>query len=73
MLVDPRLASGKKNGYVYALSACEGNPASRYSITAAPANPASGIRAFCSDESAVIRFSPDGKADSCINLGKPLQ
>jgi hypothetical protein len=73
MLVDPRLASGKKNGYVYALSACEGNPASRFSITAAPANPASGTRAFCSDESAVIRFSRDGKADSCINLGKPLQ
>ena len=73
MLVDPRLASGKKNGYVYALSACEGNPASRYSITAAPANPASGTRAFCSDESAVIRFSADGKADSCISLGKPLQ
>jgi len=73
MLVDPRLASGKKNGYVYALSACEGNPASRFSITAAPANPASGTRAFCSDESAVIRFSPDGKADSCISLGKPLQ
>jgi hypothetical protein len=73
MLVDPRLASGKKNGYVYALSACEGNPASRYSITATPANPASGTRAFCSDESAVIRFSPDGKADSCTSLGKPLQ
>lgn len=73
MLIDPRMASGKKNGYIFALSGCDGTPASRYSVTAAPADPSSGIRAFCSDESAVIRFSPDGKANSCVSLGKPLQ
>jgi hypothetical protein len=73
MLIDPRLASGKKNGYVFALSGCDGTPASRYSITAVPADPSSGTRAFCSDESAVIRVSADGKANSCLNLGKPLQ
>jgi hypothetical protein len=73
MLIDPRMASGKKNGYIFALSGCDGTPASRYSVTAAPADPGSGIRAFCSDESAVIRFSPDGKANSCVSLGKPLQ
>jgi hypothetical protein len=73
MLIDPRLASGKKNGYVFALSGCDGTPASRYSITAVPADPSSGTRAFCSDESAVIRFSADGKANSCLSVGKPLQ
>ena len=73
MMIDPRLASGRKNGYVFALSGCNGTPASRYSITAAPADPSSGTRAFCSDESAVIRFSPDGKAASCLSTGKPLQ
>jgi hypothetical protein len=73
MLIDPRLASGRKNGYVFALTGCDGTPASRYSITAVPADPTSGIRAFCSDESAVIRFSIDGKANSCLNMGKPLQ
>jgi type IV pilus assembly protein PilA len=73
MLIDPRLASGKKNAYVFALSGCDGTPASRYSIVAVPADPSSGTRAFCSDESAVIRFSVDGKANSCLNLGKPLQ
>jgi len=38
-----------------------------------PADPNSGTRAFCSDESAVIRFSTDSKADSCLSIGKPLQ
>ena len=73
MLIDPRLASGKKSGYVFALSGCDGTPAAKYNVTAAPADPGSGTRAFCSDESAVIRFSPDGKANSCLSVGKPLQ
>jgi hypothetical protein len=73
MMIDPRLASGKKSGYVFALSGCDGTPASRYTITAVPLDPISGTRAFCADESAVIRFSPDGKANSCLSTGKPLQ
>ena len=73
MLIDPRLASGRKNGYIFALSGCDGNPAARYSVTAVPADPSSGTRAFCSDESAVIRFSPDGKVNSCLSMGTPLQ
>ena len=73
MLIDPRLASGKKNGYVFSLSGCNGTPATRFNITAEPANPGAGTRAFCSDESAVIRFSADGKASSCLNAGTRLQ
>jgi len=73
MLIDPRLANGRKNGYLFALSGCNGMPSSRFSITAVPADPTSGTRAFCSDESAVIRFSTDGKAESCLSIGKPLQ
>jgi hypothetical protein len=73
MLIDPRLAGGKKNGYAFTLSGCDGTPASRYSVIAMPADPGSGTRVFCSDESGVIRFSPDGKADSCLSAGKPLQ
>ncbi len=73
MLIDPRLASGKKNGYVFALTGCNGAPATNYSITAEPANPSAGTRAFCSDESAVIHFSADGKAESCLHAGTPLQ
>ena len=73
MMIDPRLASGKKNGYVFTLVGCDGPPATKYSITAEPANPTAGTRAFCNDESAVIRFSADGKANSCLNAGTPLQ
>jgi hypothetical protein len=73
MLIDPRLAYGKKNGYVFALSGCDGSPAARYSVSAVPADPSSGTRAFCSDESGVIRSSADGKAESCLSAGKPLQ
>ncbi len=72
MLIDPRLASGRRNGYIFALTGCDGTPASRFSTTAVPADPSSGSRAFCSDESAVIRFSPGGKANSCLSMGKPL-
>jgi type IV pilus assembly protein PilA len=72
MLLDPRLASGRKNGYVFALSGCGRTPVSKYSVTAAPADPGSGTRAFCSDESGVIRFSADGKASSCLAAGRPL-
>jgi len=73
MLIDPRLASGKKNGYAFSLSGCNGTPSVKYSIAAEPASPSAGTRAFCSDESAVIRFSADGKANSCLNVGMPLQ
>jgi hypothetical protein len=73
MLIDPRLASGRKNGYVFALTGCGGTPSSRYSVTATPADPGSGTRAFCSDESGVVRFSANGNANSCLTTGKPLQ
>jgi len=73
MLIDPRLATGRKNGYVFSLSGCDGNPVSKYNVAAVPADPTAGTRAFCSNESAVIRSSPDGNAASCLNSGKPLQ
>jgi len=74
MLIDPRLSSGRKNGYIFQLTGCNGTtPAIRYKISAVPADANSGARSFCSDESAVIRFSPDGKAESCLSGGAPLQ
>jgi hypothetical protein len=73
MLIDLRLASGKKNGYVFSLSGCDGNPASRYRVTAIPAQTGGGQRAFCSEQSAVIRYAIDGRAETCLSAGKPLQ
>ncbi|MGA9039739.1 MAG: hypothetical protein WB421_04315 [Terriglobales bacterium] len=72
MLVSPRLASGRNNGYTFAISGCSGSPASKYTLTASPAEFGAGGRAFCSDETGVVRYSVDGKAASCLSTGKPL-
>ncbi len=73
MLIDDVLASGQKSGYVFSISGCDASPASKYEATAVPSDPDSGMRAFCSDESAVIRFADDGKASTCLSAGVPLQ
>jgi type IV pilus assembly protein PilA len=73
MLIDDTLARGKKSGYVFSISGCDARPASKYQATAVPADPESGMRAFCSDESAVLRYAADGKATTCLNEGMPLQ
>jgi type IV pilus assembly protein PilA len=72
MLISPRLASGRNNGYVFAISGCNASPASKYKVAAAPVEPNVGARAFCSDESGVLHYSLDGKAASCLSAGKLL-
>ena len=69
-LYDRELATGKKNGYIFAISGCDG---SHYKIVAEPAVPDSGQRAFCSDESGTVRVSADGKATTCLANGEPVQ
>ena len=73
MLIDPRLASGKKNDYRFSLSGCDANPSSKYSVTATPAESGMGMRSFCSDQSGVIRVASDPTPASCLSSGKPLQ
>ena len=68
VLYDPQLASGKRNGYVFAISGCDG---SRYKIVAEPALSDSGGRALCSDESGAIRAAADGK--TCLAKGESAQ
>lgn len=69
-LYDKDLASGKKNGYVFAISGCDD---SHYKIVAEPATPGSGQRALCSDESGTIRASADGKGTTCVSSGEEVQ
>lgn len=73
MLIDESLASGQKNGYLLSIGGCDARPASVYHATAIPANRESGMRAFCTDESGVVRYASDGKATTCISNGIPLQ
>ena len=73
MLIESGLASGKKAGYVFALTGCTGAPSSKFQIVAVPATPGAGTRAFCSDESGLIRYAGDGQSVTCVTSGKPLQ
>jgi hypothetical protein len=73
MLIDSGLASGKKAGYIFSLNGCTGVPAKHYTISAVPVDPSAHLRAYCSDESGVIRYSSDGKAANCLGSGMPIQ
>lgn len=66
---DPELATGKKGGYIFALSACD---TLHYKAVAEPAIEDSGQHAFCSDERGSILFSRDGKATTCLGSGEEV-
>ncbi|HEY4052127.1 MAG TPA: DUF4190 domain-containing protein [Terriglobales bacterium] len=75
--LDSKLIGGFKNGYTFFLQNCtgekEGGPISKFQITATPKVPnASGRRAFCTDESAVIRSDADGSGENCLDHGSQL-
>jgi hypothetical protein len=69
MLISSGLASGRHQGYSFALSGCGGAPANTFRLTAAPIGESYGRRAFCSDQSGAIRSSSDGGAASCLGSG----
>jgi hypothetical protein len=71
-LINKALASGSMAGYSFALTDGSGSPGDHFRAVAAPVNPERGLRAFCSDESALIRFSDDGQAATCLRDGEPL-
>ena len=77
-LITPALASGQANGYAFGLRDCavgvDGGPNVKYHLVAHPlmANQ-TGVRAFCSDESAAVRVDASGSAQACIENGGPLE
>jgi type IV pilus assembly protein PilA len=76
-LIDSSLAGGQKYGYIFALQNCtaekEGDPASHFQITASPVKyNSTGVRAFCADESGVMRSDNTGSAQ-CVDHGSPLE
>ena len=73
MLIEPRLANGRKSGYAFRISNCSGTPATTYALSAVPADPSSGTKAYCSDQTAALRFSPDGNAANCLSSGQPVK
>lgn len=73
MLINSGLASGKRFGFVFTLSGCGGTPATSFHLTAAPNGNSYGRKAFCADQSAVIRSSSDGNPATCVASGAPVQ
>lgn len=73
-LIDRQLASGQKSGYFVWISSCgAGVPRDTYRVDAQPRTVGStGTRAFCSDQSAMISYSPDGLAANCVVGGNNL-
>jgi len=72
------LATGQKSGYVFELTDCsagtEGATIAKYHVVAYPVRVnQSGVRAFCSDESGVIKVDPSGSARGCVENGSVLQ
>ena len=73
-IIDNVLASGEKSGYRFAVTVGKEVPAKTYVVTAEPVEfPRTGQRAFCSDQTGVIRYSTNGKAATCLASGVALQ
>ncbi len=73
MLINSGLASGKKYGFVFTLSSCGGAPATSFHLSAAPNANTFGRKAFCADQSGIIRSSDDGNMAHCFASGTVVQ
>jgi type IV pilus assembly protein PilA len=75
-LVGKQLVNGPRNGYAFELSGCTADDKGvmvHYQVAAYPVTRnQTGIRAFCSDETAVVRVDPNGSAQECLAHGTPL-
>ena len=77
-LITSNLATGRQSGYAFELSNCaataSGEANAKFQVVAYPITPnQTGVRAFCSDESAVIKVDASGSAQGCFENGAFLQ
>ena len=77
-LIAPPLANGQKSGYLFALQGRAANtdngPNVKYQVVAYPVkHNQTGVRAFCSDDSAVIKAYDNDDSQNCPLNGSPLQ
>ena len=76
-VIDAPLASGSKVGYVYELVGCKADnpdgPNTHYQVIAYPITKnTTGIKAFCADETEVVRYDSNGSGENCLENGKNL-
>jgi hypothetical protein len=71
------LSTGTEYGYQFAISNCSTDAngiVQHYQATAVPAEPGTtAFRAFCSDDSGALWFSPAGSAADCLASRRPVQ
>ncbi len=66
----PNMGNEESNGYHYSLTGCSGTPASKYRVAAVPIDPDSGLKTYCTDESASLKSSTDTKPSRCFSQGQ---
>jgi hypothetical protein len=76
-VLDASLVRTPHHGYVFGLQACgpaaAGKTNTHYQIVARPLQQnTTGVRAFCSDQSGVVRFDRQGSAEACVEKGQQL-
>ena len=69
---DPGQSSSDWNGYSFALTDCEGNPPTKFRITAVPTDSDAGLKTFCNDQSGTMKFVVSEKTSTCFSRGKPV-
>jgi len=69
-LYDSQVATGKKNGYTFAILDCD---ESHYRIVAEPEAQGYDLRAYCADESGTLRSASDGKGATCVASGEVVE
>jgi competence protein ComGC len=72
------LVSGQKRGYAFELTGCmaaaEGGANAKYQVVAYPVRVnQTGTRAFCADESGVVKIDYSASARGCLENGTALQ
>ncbi len=68
----PDVANEESNGYRFTISGCEGTPASKYRVSAVPADADATLKTFCADESGILKFVIGGKVSTCFVQGQPV-
>ena len=71
--LDPQIATGTYNGYRFAVTGCDGKPASVFHMVAEPVAAGSGSQAFCTDPTHNIRTSDDGRGSTCLAAGMVMK
>jgi hypothetical protein len=76
-LISTELANGQKSGYKFDLENCAPGPTGdgngKFQAVAHPLVPnRSGVRAFCVDESGVVKVHSGGSTQECVENGSPL-